>query len=423
MEKENSFVIQGNIIYAPDRENFTCFKDGYLVVKQGKIAAAAQELPAEAEGLPLRDCRGALIVPGFADLHLHAPQYIQIGMGMDSQLLDWLADYTFKEEKKFADPDFAREIYPLLADELADCGTTSSAIFATIHQETTEILCEILAEKGLRAYVGKVNMDTNSDPGLTEETERSLKDTEEFILKWKDHPLVRPIITPRFVPSVTAEMMEGLGQLAAKYQLPVQSHLSENHGEIELVKKLFPEDKYYLSVYDRFGLLGKTPTLMAHCIHLNEEEMGMLAEREVYAVHCPASNLNLNSGLMPLQKMLAAGVKVALGSDIGGGHNLYMPQEIVRAIEVSKARSMSDPGEKPLRLSQAFYLATKGGGSFFGKTGSFEAGFAADFLVARVPSYQAGRSLPEQLANFIYHSYPQDILEVYVEGRPVKQAK
>ena len=421
MEKQNSFVLHGNIIYTPDKDNFVSLKNGYMVVEDGKITTVAAEKPAAADRLPIKDCRGQLIMPGFADMHLHAPQYIQIGMGMDYKLLDWLDGYTFKEEPKFADPAYAREIYPLFVDELANCGTTSSTMFATIHRESTDILCDLLAQKGLRAYVGKVNMDTNSAPALTEDTTSSLQATEEFINKWQNHPLVKPIITPRFVPSVTAEMMTGLGELAEKYQIPVQSHLSENPGEIQLVKELFPEDKYYMSVYERFGLFGQTPTLMAHCIHLSAEEIAIMARTGVYAVHCPASNLNLSSGLMPMRKMLDAGVKVVLGSDIGAGHTLYMPHEIVRAIEVSKIRSIANPAETPLKLSEAFYLATKAGGEFFGQTGSFEQGWAADFLITDVPSYQQERTVDEQLQYFIYHGTAQDISEVYVNGLAVKK--
>ena len=420
MENHDSFVLNGNIIYTPDKNKFISLKDGWMVVEKGKIVSVSAEKPASAAGLPIKDCKGKLIMPGFADLHLHAPQFIQIGMGMDYKLLDWLDGYTFKEEPKFADPDYARQIYPIFVDEMTACGTTSSAIFATIHKESTDILCDILAQKGVRAYVGKVNMDTNSAPALTEETAKSLQDTEAFIEKWQNHPLVRPIITPRFVPSVTADMMTGLGKLAEKYQVPVQSHLSENPGEVQLVKELFPQDKYYMSVYDRFGLFGQTPTLMAHCIHLSAEEIAIMAGKNVYAVHCPASNLNLTSGLMPLRKLLDAGVKVVMGSDIGGGHTLYMPHEIVRAIEISKIRSIEHPEEKALRLSEAFYLATKAGGEFFGQTGSLETGYSADFLITDVPDFQQGRTVEEQLQYFIYHGTAQDIREVYVNGLSVK---
>lgn len=421
MENHDSFVLHGNIIYTPNKDTFVTLKDGYMVVEEGKITAIAAEKPASAAALPEKDCRGQLIMPGFADMHLHAPQYIQIGMGMDDQLLDWLDKYTFKEEPKFADPDYARKIYPLFADELASCGTTSSSIFATIHKESTDILCDILAAKGLRAYVGKVNMDNNSAPALTEDTAQSLADTEAFVQKWQNHPLVKPIITPRFVPSTTAEMMTGLGKLVRQYNAPVQSHLSENKGEVQLVKELFPEDEYYMSVYDRFDLFGTTPTLMAHCIHLSDEEISIMAEKGVYAVHCPASNLNLASGLMPMRRMLDAGVKVVLGSDIGGGHTLFMPHEIVRAIEISKIRSIEHPKEAPLKLNEAFYLATKAGGEFFGKTGSLEEGYSADFLVTNVPEFQQGRTIEEQLQYFIYHGTAQDIREVYVNGLPVKK--
>ncbi len=413
----NTAVIHGNFLYTPDKDNFVTLKNGYMYLRNGRIEYLGNKCPIE--NIPVLNYQDKLILPGFYDMHLHAPQFNQIGHGMDEQLLDWLNKYTFAEESKFVSASYAEEVYKIFADELVRNGTVGTAIFSTIHFESTNKLAEKILAKGLRAYVGKVNMDTNSATTLTEDTKISLQETEKFIQKWRQNKFVKPIITPRFVPSCTPELLQGLGNLAVKYNLPVQSHLSENISEVNLVKKLFPQEKYYLEVYDKFNLFGETPTLMAHCIHLSDAEISKIAKRNVYAVHCPDSNLNLSSGIMPVRKMLNAGVKIALGSDIGAGHSLFIPHAIVRAVQLSKLANLADNSCTPLKLSEIFYMATKSGGSFFGKSGSFEINFTADFIVVNVPESQKNKSLEEQLQNFIYHGKPQDIIKIYVAGKPV----
>lgn len=413
-------AIRGNIIYTPTQEAFFTLRDGYLVMRDGHVQAVVQNEEALPADCSIIDRSGSLIMPGFVDLHVHAPQFNMIGMGMDLPLLGWLNSYTFVEEPKFRDLDYAESVYRSFVDELASSGTTRSSVFGTIHLNATQLLCRLFEEKGLGVYVGKVNMDTGAVEALTEDTAASLRETEEFLQAWKDNERVKPIVTPRFALSTTREMLEGLKALSEKYQAPVQSHLSENKDEIRIVGELFPERSSYMNVYEYYGMYGQTPTLMAHCVHLTEDEIRHTAQRNVWAVHCPDSNLNLTSGLMPARKMLNAGVKIGLGSDVGAGHTLFMPHAVVRAIEVSKARCMQNPEETALKLSEAFYMATKGGGAFFGKVGSFEKDYAADILVVDSPKRQQSRTVEEQLAYFIYHGSAQDIQEVYVNGRNVK---
>ncbi len=159
---------------------------------------------------------------------------------------------------------------------------------------------------------------------------------------------------------------------------------------------------------------------MAHCIHMDAAQIRDLVSHGVYPVFCPESNLNLTSGIMPVRRFLTAGAKVALGSDVGAGHDLFMPHVIVRAIQVSKVRAMEQPEEKALTLPKAFYLATKGGGSFFGKVGSFEPGYDADLLIVRTPAALADRSVMERWQYFIYHGTPEDITARYVAGRYIR---
>jgi guanine deaminase len=254
---------------------------------------------------------------------------------MDKELIPWLNTYTFPEEAKFKNIEYAKIVYEKFISDLINKGTTSSVIYATIHKESTLLLMDLLNESKLRAYVGKVNMDRNTTEDLCEETDRSLRDTEDIILATMGKN-VKPIITPRFVPSCTPELMRGLADLANKYDIPVQSHLSENTNEVEWVKKLHPEIKNYASVYDEFGLFGQTKTIMAHCIYTTDEEIKLMSERGVFAAHCALSNYNLSSGIMPVRKYLDYGVKVGIGSDISGGNTLSIPQSIVSTIKASK---------------------------------------------------------------------------------------
>ena len=419
MEK-HIWILQGDLIFTAGPEAFTSLPQGFLICSGGHVLTACQKLPAAYQDIPVQHMGHRLILPGFVDLHTHAPQFNQIGLGMDDTLLDWLNSYTFPEERHFQDDAYAERIYSTFVDTLAHCGTTRSAIFATIHKNACRILYQLLQRKGLGAFLGKVCMDRNAPAWLCEDTETSIQDTRELLQEWQDNPLVRPIITPRFAPTSTPRQLQALGELALSCHLPVQSHLSENKKELSWVAELFPEQKNYGRVYEAFHLFGDTPTLMAHCIYLTEDEQQLMAEKKIFAVHCPDSNLNLTSGLMPARKLLRAGVPLGLGSDIGAGHTLFMPQAIVRAIQVSKMRALLAPEENPLSLSEAFYLATKGGGSFFGKVGSFEPDFAADLLILKENPLKAGLSLPERLAHFIYSGSPDDIQACYTAGHRIE---
>lgn len=420
---ETSFVLHSSFVYTRTKDEFSIIDDGWLVVENGQIEGLYETRPPKSDTLPIIHEEGKLVIPSFVDLHVHGPQYNQIGMGMDLELIQWLEQYTFPEESKYASTAYAKKMYTAFVDELVDGGTTRAAIFGTIHLKSDDVLCRILQEKGLCAYVGKVNMDTNSPASLLEDTEQSLAETEAFIKEWKDHRTVRPIVTPRFAPTSTRRSLEALGKLARQYDLPVQSHLSENKDEIKWVADLFPERKSYADVYDYYGLYGQTPTLMAHCIHMTEREMEDMAKRNVYAVHCPDSNLNLSSGLMPLKQMMKRGVKIGFGSDVGAGHSLFMPQTIVRAIQISKVRSMTYGKHEVLRLSEAFYMATKGGGAFFGNVGAFEKGYDADFLVLSIPPYEEDVSTYDRFQSFIYKGTAQSVETVYCKGKKIKTSR
>lgn len=413
-------IFKGNIIFTPTAEEIKIYAKSYIIVKKGKVEGVYEKLPEEYLGAPVKDYGERLIFPGFVDLHVHAPQFYQCGLGLDKELLEWLNDYTFPAEGLFSDPAYAREAYSLFADELIRQGTVRSCIFATIHKESTGLLFEILMEKGIGAFVGKVNMDRNCPDLLREDTETSIRETEELIVRYGAHPLVKPILTPRFAPTGSGKLLNAIGKLAKKYNLPVQSHLSENRGEVKWVSELFPSHPTYSDVYLDFGLFGQTPTLMAHGIYLTDRELGLIKENDVMLVHCPDSNINIASGLMPVRKWLQRGIRIGLGSDVGAGHTLAMYKAVVKAIQLSKLLKTFDPQSRPLTTVEAFYMATKGGGSFFGKVGSFEKGYSFDAIVVEDHSGIAGRlSLEEQFQRFLYAGDDRNIIARFVEGRQV----
>lgn len=417
-------IYRGNLVYTPTPEQFVTVERGVLAVEDGKVryAGPADGCPAECLRWDETDYGHRLLIPGFVDLHLHAPQFRNMGLGTDMQLLPWLETYTFPEEARFADTAYGERIYKALINRLWEEGTTRSVLFASIHLESTRLLADLMIRSGLSAYVGKVNMDRNAPDYYIEDTRQSLKDTEAFILEYLDRsPLVKPIVTPRFVPSCTSELMEGLGKLADRYNVPVQSHLDENPAEIDWVCQLHPESENYCGVYNQYDLLGSQPTVMAHCIYCTGDELALIRENRVTAVHCPHSNANIISGIMPVKDYMDQGIRVGLGSDISGGHELAMPRVMVLAMQLSKILAVfRDDKSRFLSTAEAFYLGTKAGGSFFGQVGSFEEGYEADFLVINDdPVLREGRSLEERISQYLYLGTAANIEDRYVAGNKI----
>ena len=412
-------ILRGNIIHTPAFGQLETMAGGYLVLEDGVIRGIFPRLPEGYAACPVEDWGERLILPSFADLHLHAPQYPMLGMGMDLPLLDWLNAYTFRTEARFADTDYARRVYRRLAEELIAGGTTRVAMFSSRHTDATLILMEELERAGVTGYVGKVNMDRNS--GVAQETtEESVAET----LRWLescDFAHVKPILTPRFTPSCTDGLMAELGRLAAERDLPVQSHLSENTGEVAWVKELHPDCGQYWETYAKYGL-WKPGTLMAHCVHSDERERAAMAEAGVWAVHCAASNVNICSGTAPVRRMLREGVPVALGSDIAGGDQLAMSQVVVTSIRASKVKAM-ETGEPFLTVPEAFYLGTAAGSRYFGGGEGFAPGHALHAIVVdegAFPESARALTLPERFERAVYLMDKHSIAAVYSEGRRVK---
>jgi len=414
------FAVKGDIIYTKTPAEFSMAADSYILCEDGICRGVVPSLKGAWKDADVLDYSGKLIMPGFVDLHAHAPQYAYRGMGMDLQLLEWLNTYTFPEEAKYADTAYASRMYASFVDELVVGPTTRAVLFGTIHTDSDLLLAGLLEKTGIKVFLGKVNMNRNSSQALTETTEESLSETERFIKGLDGFTNVHPAITPRFVPSCTPELMTGLGKLAEKYSLPIQSHLDENKSEIQWVRELHPECASYTDVYRRYGLLN-AHTVMAHCVHLTPDEEKLMKDSGAFIAHCPQSNVNLCSGVAPVVHYIEQHMNMGLGTDIAGGASLNMFRAASDAIRVSKLRYYFTQQDRPLTVSEAFYLATKGGGAFFGKTGSFEDGYELDAIVVDDTGFSRLENLnPAQRAErVLYLSDYRNIKEKFVRGRRI----
>ena len=415
-------ILKGNIVHAPQMGRLDILEHGCLVLEDGVITAVSDRVPEGLEHAELRDFGHRLIMQSFVDMHLHAPQYPMLGMGMDLPLLDWLNTYTFPTEARFADTDYARRVYRRLATDLITSGTTRVCMFSSLHTDATLILMEELERAGVTGYVGKVNMDRNGLPGtLQETTEESIAET----LRWLDgcrFEHIKPIITPRFTPSCTDALMAALGKLAAQRGLYVQSHLSENANEIAWVRELHPECRQYWETYDKYGL-WKDHTVMAHCVHSDQRERQAIKDHGVVVVHCADSNVNICSGICPVRQMVNEGLWVTLGSDIAGGAQLPMYKVITMSIRTSKARRVTDRWHPDfLTVPEGYYLGTTSGHKYFGAGDGFAVGDKLHAVViddGDFPEAAHALTVQERFERAIYMTHRHNIVSVWSDGREV----
>ncbi len=419
-------ILHGDIVYTSNPSQFELYEDGYLVTNGDKVRGVYTSLPKEYQNVLMEDYAGKLIIPGLIDLHVHAPQYTFRGLGMDLELIEWLNANTFPEESKYKDNEYALKAYSIFSEDLLHSSTTRACIFATVHKEATLLLMDKLEETKLITKVGKVNMDRNCPSYIKESTTDSYLDTLEWVKECnkRNYSFTSPILTPRFIPSCTDEVLARLKEIQVKYHLPVQSHLSENINEIKWVKELCPKAKNYGEAYALHGLFGgkDCPTLMAHCVYSDEDELKLIKENNVYIVHCPESNINVRSGIAPIRKYLDEGLNVGLGSDIAAGTTLNMFKAIEETIKASKMRwRILDQNYKWLSEAEGFFLATKGGGKFFGKVGSFEKDYEFDAVVIDDSRIRHANklSLENRIITAIYLSDERDIVAKYVKGNKV----
>lgn len=318
-------IVTGRLML-PDGIDTVRLSDGWVRVEDGRIAAVGEGEP------PNRpDLGGAhsYVFPGFVDAHCHVPQFDAIGVdGME--LLAWLDAVIFPAEARWADAAYARAMTGRVASRLLGGGTTGCACFATVHAEATQAAIDTLGERGLRAHVGHVLMDRHAPRALTPPIAGQLEGSRGL----RECGRASPSVAPRFAISCTAELLEAAGKLANETGRLVQTHLAENRAEVALAGELFP-GRSYTQVYEDFGLL--TPrSVLAHGVWLDDADRALLASRGAIVAHCPTANTFLMSGDADVRAMMAAGVSVALGSDIAGGPIVSMPRVARHMLETSK---------------------------------------------------------------------------------------
>ncbi|QUG40191.1 guanine deaminase [Psychrobacillus sp. INOP01] len=377
-------------------------------------------------------------LPGFVDLHVHAPQWAQAGTALDIPLNDWLNTYTFPIESKFSDLDFAKKVYHDVVSTLLANGTTTVLYFATVHKEASILLAQICADKGQRGLVGKVVMDNpeqNPDFYRDADTSTALADTEEFILAVKalggsSKQGVYPVVTPRFIPSCTDEALQGLGDLAAKYNTHIQSHCSESDWEHKYVQDRFQKNDAF-ALYD-FGLLSDK-SVMAHCNFLSDEDADLFVETGTAIAHCPISNAYFANSVIPIAHFHSKGVEIGLGTDISGGFSPSLYDNIKQSVISSRmledgvnTKLPADERGVPrsrVTVNEAFYLATAGGGNSLSlPIGRLAENYIWDVQVidtTNLPLYDSNEDLQDAFQKMMYLIRPENIREVWVQGEKV----
>ena len=359
---------------------FEYFEDGLLVVKDGIIQAlgnAEEQIALLDSTIEVEHHPDALIVPGFVDTHIHYPQSDMIA-SYGEQLLDWLNNYTFPEESKFADKQYASDVAERFIAELLRNGTTTALVFGTVHKQSVDAFFEAALPLNLRMICGKVMMDRHAPDYLTDTPETAYKDSKELIERWHNHGRLHYAVTPRFAPTSTSEQLSAAGKLLSEYDdLYMHTHLSENRQECSWVQELFPDSKNYLEVYDQHQLLSER-SVFAHGIHLCDQEYNRLSETGSAIAFCPTSNLFLGSGLFNLEKAELHKVNVGMGTDVGGGTSFSMFSTLNEAYKVIQMQGQNlDP-------IKSFYLATLGGAKALrldDKVGNLAVGSEADFVI------------------------------------------
>lgn len=377
---------------------------------------------------------GEYVLPGFIDLHIHAPQWPQAGLALDRPLADWLNTYTFPLEAKYADAQYAHLVYDDLVHELLAHGTTTAMMFGSIHLAGNLQLVNSCRQQGLRGYIGQVVMDNPDQTPVdyrNASAQSALDATEEFIQKVNensigDQDLVTAVITPRFVPSCTDEALAGLGFLAKKYDLPIQTHLSESNWEHQYAIDRF-DGLHDAEVLDHFGLMTDK-AVMAHATQLTESDQSLVRKRQSAIAHCPISNVYFGNGVLPVKKLLQADTKLGLGSDISGGYSPSLYHNMRQAVKSSQM--LEDgvdsklPAEKRgvtdsrISMTNAFYLATAGGAEALHlNSGQIETGRIADLQIVKAHRSLMPMTPQDVFERLMYQSEPADIKAVYVAGK------
>ncbi|XP_066139212.1 guanine deaminase [Euwallacea fornicatus] len=434
-------IFIGNLLHCTEKLKIETLENGFVAVQGKQIITVGDssslnqyiddKLESEFEVQQIHLKKSQILIPGFIDTHIHAPQYPNAGLGYDKTLLEWLESYTFKLEQNFRDLRFAKTVFNALIRKSLDHGTTTACYFGSLFLEANMVLVHSVINHGQRALVGKVNMTQSPFKNYVESEDESLKNTVKFIesVDALQTDLVQPIITPRFALSTTIPHMKALGKIAKNNNLCVQTHISENVEEVQIVKESFGMS--YAAVYDESDILT-AKTILAHGVHLSDEELELIAKKGASIAHCPGSNTCLKSGLCDVTKLLKYGIKVGLGSDVSGGPSPSIREVMKLALDTTVNIASMKDNHKPLTYIEVFYLATLGGAevlSLDNKIGNFVVGKEFDALIIDLavedsytdyfPQYVQYSPL-ENLQKFIYCGDDRNIVKVFVAGKEVK---
>ena len=375
-------ILHGNILFSKSYYELFTYENSYLIVENGKVREICSVLPEQYKGAEITDYGKGVIIPAFSDLHVHASQYIERGLGMDMLLSDWLTQYTFPQTARFAYMDHARPTDAACIEARLRRGTHQACMCPSSQREATSYRMRRMEERGLYGYVGKVNMDIASPDYLCETVEESLRETEQYLADCTGHKTAKPIITPRFAPTCSEALVKGLGALGKKYQVGLQTHLVESRWEAQEALRVYPGYKCDTEIYEKAGLMENGPIVGAHFIFPAKEDIEIIKRHGGHTVHCPDATTNIIAGIMGVSALHSDGVNITLGTDVGGGHSRGIYTQIGRAVQLSKLKWFYEPeNASPITFTNAFYLATKAGGQVFGKVGSFEKDYVFNALV------------------------------------------
>jgi guanine deaminase len=349
--------------------------DQWLLIENGLITGRSAADPGA--GWQRHDHRGRLVTPGFVDTHVHSPQ-LDVIASYGRALLDWLENYTFPAERRYADPAVAAAGAATFLDALLAHGTTAAAVFPTVHKTSVDALFEAAQARGMRLISGKVLMDRHAPDGLRDDVARAERDCIDLIARWHGRDRLDYAVTPRFAPTSTPQQLDMAGALLAAHPgTYMQTHVAENRDEVRWVAELFPDARSYLDVYSRHGLLNERAVL-AHGVWLDDADRARLSAAGAQIAHSPSSNLFLGSGLFDWKRAQDAGVSVSLASDVGGGTSLSMHRTMAEAYKVQALQGV--------RLSawKLLHAATRGAARALRlghEIGGLESGLVADVAV------------------------------------------
>lgn len=407
---------------------YSYFEDGALLLENGLIVASGSygDVGPQAADASVIDHRPNLLMAGFIDAHIHFPQ-LQIVGSWGSQLLEWLNNYTFPAESRYADAQHARAMAGNFCDLLTGHGTTTAVAFCSSHKGSAEALFAEARSRNMRLIAGKTLMDRNAPDSVLDTAQSGYDDSVALIETWHGKDRLSYAITPRFAITSTPAQMESAQALAAKYpDCYVQTHLSENHAEIAFTAELYPDARDYLDVYERYGLLGPR-SLLGHAIHLKAREIAAIAQTGSHPVFCPTSNLFLGSGLFDDAGLREQGIKSAIATDIGAGTSFSMLQTLNEGYKILQLQ------DQKLHAMRAFHWITRGNAEVLGledRIGTLDAGTEADIVVldsratpAMALRMDCAETLAEELFALQIMGDDRAIVETYVAGQAQKGAK